>query len=122
MRGASPPSWRARMKAAGRHRQGAEQHADREGQRIRPEAALRDAGYAMAPGEHTLFAYARSPLADDVRFVERLAERGLLAVPGSLFHDPGYFRLSATATAAMIEAARAILERAFTMTKAHEQA
>jgi aspartate aminotransferase len=74
-------------------------------------AALRRNGYTLAPGDHTFFVYARSPIADDMRLVETLAAQGLLVAPGTLFHDPGYFRLSVTATQPMIDGAIAILDR-----------
>ncbi|HWN71282.1 MAG TPA: aminotransferase class I/II-fold pyridoxal phosphate-dependent enzyme, partial [Haliangium sp.] len=74
-------------------------------------AALRRSGYALAPGDHTFFVYARSPIADDMQFVAELAEQGLLATPGTLFHDPGHFRLSVTATEQMIHDAISILDR-----------
>ena len=74
-------------------------------------AALRRSGYALAPGDHTFFVYARSPVADDMLFVGRLAEQGLLVTPGTLFHDPGHFRLSVTATQQMIQDAISILDR-----------
>jgi aspartate aminotransferase len=74
-------------------------------------AALRGIGYALAPGDHTFFVYARSPIADDMLFAGRLAEQGLLVAPGTLFHDPGHFRLSVTATEQMIQDAIPILAR-----------
>jgi aspartate aminotransferase len=74
-------------------------------------AALRRNGYTVAPGDHTFFVYASSPMADDMLFVERLAEQGLLVAPGTLFHDPGHFRLSVTATQQMIQDAISILDR-----------
>jgi aspartate aminotransferase len=74
-------------------------------------AALKQSGYTLAPGEHTFFVYARSPIADDMLLVERLADQGLLVTPGTLFQDPGYFRLSVTATQQMIHDAISVLER-----------
>lgn len=74
-------------------------------------AALRRNGYEIAPGEHTFFVYARSPVADDMQLAAELAGHGLLVAPGTLFHDPGYFRLSVTATEQMIQDAASILDR-----------
>ena len=68
-------------------------------------------GYAVAPGRHTFFVYAATPGADDFAFIESLAEQGLLTLPGSLFHDPGHFRLAVTGTDEMIEQALSILGR-----------
>lgn len=74
-------------------------------------AALRRNGYALAPGEHTYFVYARSPIADDMLLVETLAAQGLLVAPGTLFHDPGHVRLSVTASQQMLDGAIAIFDR-----------
>ncbi|MCV2458423.1 aminotransferase class I/II-fold pyridoxal phosphate-dependent enzyme [Streptomyces sp. ICN988] len=52
-------------------------------------------GYETVPGRATAFVYARCPEGfDDWTFVSRLARNGLLAMPSSLFHEPGYFRLA----------------------------
>jgi len=52
-------------------------------------------GYDAVPGQATAFVYVRCPDGfDDWTFVERLARGGLLAMPSSLFHEPGYFRLA----------------------------
>jgi aspartate aminotransferase len=60
-------------------------------------AALRSQGYDVCEADATFFVYARSPLADDVQFAELMAAQGVLVAPSSLFHEPGYFRLSLTA-------------------------
>jgi aspartate aminotransferase len=49
--------------------------------------------------------YVKSPIADDFAFAELLASHGVLVVPSTLFHEPGYVRLSLTARAQSIEAA-----------------
>jgi aspartate/methionine/tyrosine aminotransferase len=46
----------------------------------------------------------KSPIDDDVRFAELLAARGVLVVPATMFHDPGYVRLSLTARSQAIAA------------------
>jgi aspartate aminotransferase len=76
-----------------------------ERRRERAVAALRAAGYELVPPEATFFVYPRSPDPDDVAFATRLAERGVLVLPSALFHHPGYFRLSLTASDAMLEGA-----------------
>ncbi len=67
-------------------------------------AALREAGYDVVAAEATFFVYVRSPDADEFTFVERLAERGVIVLPSSIFHEPGYFRLSLTARTQALEA------------------
>ncbi|MBM3383263.1 MAG: pyridoxal phosphate-dependent aminotransferase [Betaproteobacteria bacterium] len=44
----------------------------------------------------SFFVFPRSPLGDDNAFTERLLGEGVLAVPGSSFGKPGYFRCSLT--------------------------
>ncbi len=74
--------------------------------RARFEAELAAAGYCVARGDSTLFLYVRTPDdRDDFEFVERLARAGVLALPAPLFHHQGYFRLSLTGTAQMLERA-----------------
>ncbi len=55
---------------------------------------LADAGYEFAKPQGAFYLFPRSPLADDVEFVRRLQQERILAVPGSGFGGPGYFRLS----------------------------
>jgi len=38
--------------------------------------------------------FVKSPIPDDVKFVKRLLKRNILAVPGSGFGGPGYFRIA----------------------------
>lgn len=54
-------------------------------------------GYDVCDADATFYVYVKSPIADDFRFAERLAAHGVLVVPSTLFHDPGYIRLSLTA-------------------------
>jgi aspartate aminotransferase len=64
---------------------------------------LREAGYDLQPPEGTFYLWVRSPDSDDSAFVERLAKEGVLVLPGSTCGAPGYFRISLTGTAEMIE-------------------
>ena len=66
-------------------------------------AALRSMGYSLKLPEGTFYLWVRSPDDDDHRFALRLAEKGVLVLPGSATHGPGYFRISLTATSDMIE-------------------
>jgi aspartate aminotransferase len=54
-------------------------------------------GYDVCEGDASFYVYVTSPLRDDFRFAELLAALGVLVVPSTLFHDPGYVRLSLTA-------------------------
>jgi len=73
--------------------------------RDRVVAAFREAGYDVHVPEATFYLLPRSPIADDEKFVRLLAEREVFTMPGSLLEAPGYFRLSLTASDAMIDRA-----------------
>ncbi|MFF5781842.1 aminotransferase class I/II-fold pyridoxal phosphate-dependent enzyme [Streptomyces virginiae] len=51
-------------------------------------------GLTVLDTHATRFLYARCPTKDDNAFVSRLAERGVLVMPSSLFHEPGWFRIA----------------------------
>jgi aspartate aminotransferase len=72
-------------------------------------AALHAAGYDLVPPEATFFVYPRSPDPDDFAFTARLAARGVLVLPSTLFHQPGYVRIALTATDEMLERALRVL-------------
>ncbi len=55
---------------------------------------LREAGYSFPVPEGAFYIFCRSPIEDDVRFVGHLQKYNILAVPGSGFGGPGYFRLA----------------------------
>ncbi len=74
-------------------------------------AAMRGMGYEVASPDSTFYVLPRSPIADDQAFCERLAEHEVLCMPGRMFHLPGYFRLSLTASEPMIERAIEALGR-----------
>jgi aspartate aminotransferase len=75
-----------------------------ERRRDRLVPALRAMGYETSLPEGTFYVMARSPIADDQAFAERLAEHGALVLPGSIVELPGWFRISLTASDAMVEA------------------
>ncbi|MBI4526161.1 MAG: aminotransferase class I/II-fold pyridoxal phosphate-dependent enzyme [Deltaproteobacteria bacterium] len=58
---------------------------------------LKDSGFELCDGEATCFVYVKSPMADDFAFVERLAARGVLVLPSSVFLEAGHLRVSLTA-------------------------
>jgi len=73
--------------------------------RDRLVAELRRIGYRLHAPDGTFYLLVRSPLEDDTRFWELLAEQNIFCLPGSLIESPGYFRVSLTANDAMIDRA-----------------
>jgi aspartate aminotransferase len=67
--------------------------------------ALAELGYEPTMPEGTFYLMARSPLEDDAAFVARLAADDTYVLPGSTVMLPGWFRISLTASDAMVEAA-----------------
>lgn len=57
-------------------------------------AGLSDAGYEFNVPEGAFYLFPKSPIPDDMQFVDHLKEELILAVPGVGFGAPGYFRLS----------------------------
>ncbi|HMA86284.1 MAG TPA: aminotransferase class I/II-fold pyridoxal phosphate-dependent enzyme, partial [Desulfosalsimonadaceae bacterium] len=55
---------------------------------------LRDCGYDFVKPPGTFYLFPRSPIADDVKFVQALQDELILAVPGSGFGGPGHIRLA----------------------------
>ncbi len=55
---------------------------------------LEHAGYQCVEPSGAFYLFPESPIADDVAFIQRLMKHRILAVPGSGFGRPGYFRLA----------------------------
>jgi aspartate aminotransferase len=55
---------------------------------------LAKAGYEFNVPEGAFYMFPKSPIPDDVKFINLLKEELILAVPGAGFGAPGYFRLS----------------------------
>ena len=55
---------------------------------------LKNAGYEFQMPAGAFYFFPKAPGGDDVAFVNRLVEERVLAVPGSGFGCPGYFRLA----------------------------
>lgn len=55
---------------------------------------LKEAGYEFDIPEGAFYLFPKSPIENDVEFVNLLKEQQILAVPGTGFGGPGYFRLS----------------------------
>jgi aspartate aminotransferase len=73
--------------------------------RDRLSAALADAGYEVLPPEGTFYLWGKWPKGDPERIWNRLADRDVFVLPGSLMDAPDYFRISLTASDEMIERA-----------------
>jgi len=65
--------------------------------------ALTAMGYEVVKPEGTFYVMVRSPMPDDVAFMNRLAEQRVFVLPGSMFEIPGWFRISLTANDDMTE-------------------
>jgi aspartate aminotransferase len=83
-----------------------------ERRRDRLVGALRGLGYETTMPEGTFYIMARSPIDDDVAFGELLAEENVLILPGTVVEVPGWFRISLTASDAMVESSLVGFERA----------
>lgn len=57
-------------------------------------SGLAKAGYDFIKPEGAFYLFVRSPIPDDVKFVERLLAKNILVAPGSGFGTPGYFRIA----------------------------
>jgi aspartate aminotransferase len=55
---------------------------------------LKQMGYSLSEPQGAFYLFPRSPLPDDLAFVNELKELRVLVVPGSAFKKPGYFRIS----------------------------
>ena len=75
-------------------------------------AGLQDAGYDLQSPQGTFYLWVRSPDPDDALFTRRLAEGGVLALPGSTCAAPGYFRVTLTGSVETIEASLPVFRRA----------
>ena len=73
--------------------------------RDRMVSALSAAGYRLTTPEGTFYLWGEAPGGDAVAFTAELARRGVYVLPGTVFDRPGHFRISLTATSAMLEQA-----------------
>jgi aspartate aminotransferase len=79
-------------------------------------------GYEANLPEGTFYVLVRSPLENDLDFVECLAEQKILCLPGAMFDFPGYFRISLTASDAMIERALPGFQKALEASRSRQAA
>ena len=56
--------------------------------------ALTGIGYDLIKPEGTFYVFPRSPIPDDVAFVQLLQECLILTTPGTGFQRPGHFRIA----------------------------
>ena len=75
--------------------------------------ALEAIGYEVKRPEGAFYVFLKTPIPDDIAFTRRLAEEGVLAVPGAGFGRAGYIRLSLTIPLDQIERSISGFERAF---------
>jgi aspartate aminotransferase len=68
-------------------------------------ATLTSAGYNVLPPQGTFYLWAKWPEGDPERQWERLADRGVFVLPGSMMSTPDYLRISLTASDSMVERA-----------------
>jgi aspartate aminotransferase len=68
-------------------------------------AALTKAGYDVLAPEGTFYLWIRWPNGDADRQWNRLADRDVFVLPGTIMDTPDYFRISLTASDAMVERA-----------------
>jgi aspartate aminotransferase len=64
---------------------------------------LIEAGYACHKPEGAFYLFPRSPIPNDVTFIQELQKERILAVPGTGFGGPGHFRLAYCCSPSTIE-------------------
>jgi aspartate aminotransferase len=72
---------------------------------------LRAMGYECSMPEGTFYLMAKAPTDDDVAFCDALAANDVLVLPGTVVEVPGWFRISLTASDAMVDQALPAFER-----------
>lgn len=75
--------------------------------------ALEEIGYDVRRPEGAFYLFLKTPIADDVAFVGKLAEEGVLAVPGTGFGRPGYIRIALTVSMETVIGSIPGFEKAF---------
>lgn len=65
--------------------------------------ALRGMGYQLVQPGGALYLFPRTPIDDDLRFIDTLSRHRVLAVPGRGFGRPGHMRISFAVEPAVIE-------------------
>lgn len=73
---------------------------------------LKKSGYDFAEPEGAFYIFCKAPSADDVAFIRHLQKYNILAVPGSGFGVPGYFRIAYCVSENVIKKALPEFEKA----------
>jgi len=73
--------------------------------RDRLMGVLTESGYDVLPPEGTFYLWSRWPAGDPEQLWNRLADRNVFVLPGTLMNLPAYFRISLTASDVMMERA-----------------
>ena len=76
---------------------------------------LTDMGYQVNKPEGAFYIFPKSPIKDDIAFVNRLQQLKVLTVPGSGFGAPGYFRIAYCVSDQTIDGALVGLQAAIKM-------
>jgi len=75
------------------------------GRRDRMMQVFRESGYAALQPEGTFYIWSEWPSGDPDRLLDALADRDVFVLPGSVMNAPGHFRISLTASDAMVDRA-----------------
>jgi len=73
---------------------------------------LKKSGYDFNEPEGAFYIFCKSPVMDDVAFIRHLQKYNILAVPGSGFGAPGYFRIAYCVSESVIKKAIPEFEKA----------
>jgi aspartate aminotransferase len=73
-------------------------------------AGLNKSGFETVLPDGAFYVCPKTPIADDLAYADRLAEKGVYCLPGSVVGMPGHLRLSITANMDMISRALKVFE------------
>jgi aspartate aminotransferase len=79
-------------------------------------SALTDIGYSVVRPDGAFYMFPRSPIEDDVVFVDQLKQHRVLVVPGLGFGMPGHFRISFCVSEATLQGSIEGFRQAFNAT------
>lgn len=75
------------------------------------------AGFEVVKPEGAFYIFPKSPIKDDIQFVNNLQKHRVLAVPGIGFGKPGYFRIAYCVEMDMIERSRPFFKEVMNKTR-----
>ena len=79
-------------------------------------SALTDIGYSVVRPDGAFYMFPRSPIEDDVAFVDQLKQHRVLVVPGAGVGMPGHFRISFCVSEATLQGSLEGFRQAFNAT------